>query len=160
VEPFDFESDERAVKARQEYKSIKAAPAQSRADYPAKRSEDGQSILQTIIMIVAGLVLVILLVLFARWLYHKVHSSSSQPTVSVTSQPNDSGTASNQPGTSTQAQPSNNSNTSKSSTSATPNSGLPNSGPGNVVAIFAGSTLAAAGLHYIVSLRRFNRTGR
>lgn len=33
---------------------------------------------------------------------------------------------------------------------------LPDSGPGGVVAIFVASSLAAAGLHYIVSVRRNN----
>jgi hypothetical protein len=41
------------------------------------------------------------------------------------------------------------------STSPTPSS-LPNNGPGEVIALFVGTSLAAAGLHYIVSLRRFN----
>lgn len=39
--------------------------------------------------------------------------------------------------------------------SPTPSS-LPNNGPGEVIALFVGSSLAAAGLHYIVSLRRLN----
>ena len=42
----------------------------------------------------------------------------------------------------------------KSNTPAPTPSQLPNNGPGNVVAIFITTSLAAAGLHYIISLRR------
>lgn len=35
-----------------------------------------------------------------------------------------------------------------------PTSQIPDSGPGDVMALFVGTTLAAAGLHYIVSVRR------
>jgi ABC-type Fe3+-siderophore transport system permease subunit len=156
VEPFDFESDERAVKAREEYKSLSPAPVRGRSDYPAHRSENGQSLSQTIIMIVVGIILVILLVLFARWLYHKVHHSSSS-TTSTNNQPAQPYTAPpKQSGAVSQPSPSNNSN---SGTANNQTGGLPNSGPGNVAAIFAGSALAAAGLHYIISLRRFNKNG-
>ncbi|MBX4190828.1 hypothetical protein KW794_01950, partial [Candidatus Saccharibacteria bacterium] len=58
----------------------------------------------------------------------------------------------------TSKQPSNQ-NSSSSSPSSNSGKSLPNNGPGNVIAIFAGSTLAAAGLHYIISLRRFNKYG-
>lgn len=34
---------------------------------------------------------------------------------------------------------------------------LPNNGPGNVMAVFVTTSLAAAGLHYIISLRRSQR---
>lgn len=125
--------------------------------------EDGQSLLQTIVMVIGAIILVILLVLFARWLYHEVHHSDQSNTGGTVQLPQES----TNPNTQTQPspnQPSNNSGGSSSSggqaSSTSQNGGKPlaNTGPGNVAAVFAGSTLAAAGLHYIISLRRFSRS--
>jgi ABC-type antimicrobial peptide transport system permease subunit len=148
VELFDHESDKRALKAREEYKISRAQSSETTVENEPRPSEDGQSLLQTIIMVIGGLILVILLVLFARWLYHKVHHSD-QNTVSINQPAQPYSSPSNQPAVTPPSpnQPGNPANT---------NSGLPNSGPGNVIAIFAASTLATAGLHYIISLRRFS----
>lgn len=128
----------------------------------AQASEEGQSVLQLIIMVAVGIILVVLLVLFARWVYHKAHhvtqttNTSSNQAVRSFDNPGSSQPANN-------SQPSTNSGSSSSgsnsSAATTQNGPLPNSGPGNVAAIFAGSALAAAGLHYIISLRRFNKNG-
>ena len=124
-------------------------------------SEGGQSILQAIIMVIGAIILVILLVLFARWIYHKVHNDQSK-TAGVSQLPQPSSSNQSQPET---GQPSGNqgstatSNNSPSQPAANPGKPLANTGPGNVAAVFAGSTLAAAGLHYIISLRRFNKYG-
>jgi hypothetical protein len=128
---------------------------------PHQRREEGQSILQTIIMVIGGIILVILLVLFARWVYHKVHNND-QINTSGTVQAPEYSSGSNQSGASTQPSTQNNPSSSSSSTSGSSSQNgktITNTGPGNVVAVFAGTTLAAAGLHYIISLRRFNKNG-
>lgn len=117
--------------------------------------EDGQSPLQAIIMIIGAIILVILLVLLARWIYHAVHHTD-QTTTGVTIQaPNESG-GSNKSGANKQPSGSSNPAQGGNTTSTSNKNGknLANTGPGNVVAIFAGSTLAAAGLHYIISVRK------
>jgi hypothetical protein len=116
--------------------------------------EDGQSLVQTIVMIIGGIILVILLVLFARWIYHAVHHSDQTNTVGINQAPQEPSSPSTQSGNN---QPSNNTGNSGSSNSSTQNQPITNTGPGNVAAIFAGSTLAAAGLHYIISLRKQSR---
>jgi cytoskeletal protein RodZ len=122
------------------------------------QKEDGQSLVQTIVMIIGAIILIILLVLFARWVYHKVNSDQSD-TAGTSQLPPESSSPSSQSGVSTQ--PSTSSTPSAGSTAPTTNQNgqIANTGPGNVVAIFAGSTLAAAGLHYIISLRKFNKRG-
>jgi cytoskeletal protein RodZ len=109
-----------------------------------------------------AVIVVILLVLFARWLYHVAHNNS-QPTQTGTASQSQSSSSlkkqtSKQPQSSSSAarssSASSSSNSSTSSTSSNSNKNLPNSGAGNVIVIFAGASLAAAGLHYMVSLRR------
>jgi hypothetical protein len=129
---------------------------------PHRRQEDGQSLIQTIVMIIGGIILVILLVLFARWVYHKAHHSDTAPTVGTSQLPQQSSTGQSQSALNQQLnnQSSSGSGNSQPSTGTNQNGkAITNTGPGNVAAIFAGSTLAAAGLHYIISLRRFNQRG-
>lgn len=124
--------------------------------------EDGQSLLQTIIMVIGAIILVILLVLFARWIYHKVNGSSSAPSGTISQPSEQSNPTNNQSGTNPQSggqsTPSAGGNSSPQAGS-NQNKTITNTGPGNVAAVFAASTLAAAGLHYIISLRRFNKYG-
>lgn len=123
--------------------------------------EDGQSLVQTIIMVIGAIILVVLLVLFARWIYHKVHSDQTS-TTGTSQSPLSTGSNQAQPGVNQQpARPSNPGTSNGTSPQSAPNQNktITNTGPGNVVAVFAGSTLAAAGLHYIISLRRFNKYG-
>lgn len=95
-----------------------------------------------------------------RWIYHKVHkSNNAQPAPA-------SGGKVPQAPTSTNKQSGASSSTNKPSTSSgqssssqpptsTPQGGqITNTGPGDVIAIFVASSLAAAALHYIISLRR------
>jgi cytoskeletal protein RodZ len=135
-------------------------------------NEHGQSWPQIIAAIVVAIVLIVLLVLLARWVYHRVHSNS--PTVPNTSSANSQKLSSNNspaPG----ASPANpNSRSSAGSSSSNPgsppsssssnnqnsppaNQKITNTGPGNVIAIFVGASLASAGLHFIINLRRANR---
>ena len=129
-----------------------------------------------LIYIVLALAVAVLVVLAGRWVYHKVHNTSGSNPVPVAPQgtsqgvisPNDtnksqSGSSSGSSGSG--GSKSNNSN----STNNTNNSGgttarpspspdnLPNNGPGDVAALFVGSSLVASGLHYIVSQRRASR---
>lgn len=128
---------------------------------PHREREDGQSMVQTIIMVIGAIILVVLLVLFARWIYHKVHNSSAEDTSAGTLQLPESGNTYNPQSNTNQPTGSPNSTTTPpaSNPQTTGGKSIANTGPGNVVAVFAASTLAAAGLHYIVSLRRFNKFG-
>lgn len=133
---------------------------------PVKHQEHGQAWLRTLVSILVGLILIVLIVLLARWIYHKAHHSSVTVTTPPTSQnspaQSSSGAASgSQPASNTsrsgQPAPANNSNPSAPAATNSSNN-LPNSGPGDVAAVFAGTSLAVAGLHYIVSVRRFGRS--
>jgi len=108
----------------------------------------GQSVLRVIIIVVIAVVLFVAIVLLARWVYHKSHHKA-QPAV-ATSQKTPA-SSSKQPTSGAQPASGNSSTTQPDST--------PNTGPGNVVAIFVGSSLVAAGLHYIISVRRFSKNG-
>lgn len=95
-----------------------------------------------------------MIVFGGRWLYHKVkHTNSVKPVAAGNNVPSaNTSTNSAQSQTSTQS-----SSTSSSSTSIQDsNTGttLPNSGPGDVVAIFVGTSILVGGLHYVVGLRR------
>jgi len=117
--------------------------------------EEGQTLLPTILWALAAVVLIFLLVLFARWVYHATRNNTATtppttvraPTRSSTEEKNqarENRQSDNQTATNNTENPSNTGN----------NSQLPNGGPGDIAAIFAGSSFAAAALHYIVSLRR------
>jgi cytoskeletal protein RodZ len=153
VELFDSQANQ-AVATRQDDDLLVSEPADDLEVYRIHKPEDGQSLVQTIIMIIGGIILVVLLVLFARWVYHKVHNTDNAANTSGTLQINEPSSSSNpKPNTTTSPTPS-------STPQTTPqNNALPNNGPGNVIALFAGATLATAGLHYIISVRRFNKSG-
>jgi cytoskeletal protein RodZ len=133
---------------------------------PLNREEHGQTWLRTLVSILVGLILIVLIVFLARWIYHKAHNSSVTVTTPPTSQnapaPSSNNTSGSQPANTKPATaapattPPNGSASSPAPAAA--NSNLPNSGPGAVAAIFAGTSLAAAGLHYVINLRRLNRS--
>jgi cytoskeletal protein RodZ len=111
------------------------------------------------LILLAALVAVLIistgLVFAGRWVYRSVHHKSAQPPVSqpvstnktaYPKRPSGSGTQNTpQPSPTTQPSPSASNNQTGS---------LPQNGPGNVVALFVGTALTAAGLHYLVNLRR------
>ena len=140
-------------------------PRYHTASLPVERTEQGHSWVQVLGVIIAGVILVILLVLLARWVYHKSHNKVVR--TPTTSQSSETGSAVRpQSGAQSAAGASNNSastNTSGSASNAqkssttTSSSGLPNTGAGNVAGLFVGASLTAAGLHYIVSVRRSAR---
>jgi cytoskeletal protein RodZ len=163
VELLENEPEETGILAEPE-------PRYHTAVLPAEKTEHGQGIVRTLASILIGLILVVLIVLLARWIYHRVHHATvNTPSVNAPAQPNNSSpltvngsspaaSGSTRPGTSNP--PASTPAPSSSSTPNTPSSTagtLPNNGPGDVAAIFAGTSLAAAGLHYIISVRRFSR---
>jgi hypothetical protein len=109
-------------------------------------------LLRILAWIIGVAIIAFLIVLLARWIYHKSHHAV-QPAPAVTKKLPASSNSSNKtparPQTSTPAPSS-----PSPSNSAPPNSNLPNSGPGQTAAIFASTSLAAAGIHYIVASRR------
>jgi cytoskeletal protein RodZ len=135
-------------------------PRYHTAILPVEKSEHGQSIVRILASILVGLILIVLIVLLARWIYHKAHHASENVPPSTTlkvpassSKPTNNN-AQPQPGTGTPptASPNNASNPPTGS-----NTQITNTGPGDVAAIFVGTTLAAAGLHYILNVRKFSR---
>jgi cytoskeletal protein RodZ len=134
---------------------------------PAQPKQEGQSRPQVIGGVIAAIILIVLLVLLGRFIYHKVNNSPAK-NVSVTTQPSPQTSSSSTQSGSSSGSSASGSSTSGSSSSTAPNSSgrtapiastgkLPNNGPGSTVAIFAVSSLAAAGLHYIISLRRSSK---
>ncbi|MEX1995292.1 MAG: hypothetical protein WD887_00745 [Candidatus Saccharimonadales bacterium] len=119
--------------------------------------------LRAAISLIVLILILIGLFLGGRWLYNTIFNDSNTPAPQVSGP----GTA---PATGqTQAEKDREKNQTSGSpargdrdgqsptvASRTPATGgeLPNSGPGSVLAIFVGASLAATALHYIVSLRR------
>jgi cytoskeletal protein RodZ len=133
-------------------------PRYHTASLPTEKTEHGQSIIQILAAVLAGLILIVLIVLLARWIYHKAHHASVATPTPSTSQKTPATSYNNhtsgaQPSSSSSSAPA----TNNPASSAPSNTQITNTGPGDVAAIFAGVTLAAAGLHYIISLRRFSR---
>lgn len=104
-----------------------------------------------IVLIAIILLAAFLILLFARWIYQKVNDKSEPPAKPVNqAAPRDNLLSEEEK----RAQQQNN----VAQTAPNPNT-VPNSGPGNVIGVFAFSSLAAGGLHYIISVRRFNKSG-
>jgi hypothetical protein len=129
-------------------------------DLPPSRSSDeftsdqeppiGRNWLPLVLYFIGAMIVALILVLGARAIYHSAHKKKSGNTTS-TSQSSAPQTQQHAPN-SGQPKSSNQQNT-KNNPPATPNS-LPNNGPGNVIALFIGTSLAAAGLHYVITVRR------
>jgi uncharacterized membrane protein YgcG len=127
-----------------------------------------------LIYLVLALVVATLVVLAGRWVYHKVSNNSGPTPTAVAPQSTKQGTstspASPAPsgsgsGNSSQNKSSGNSSGGSSNPSGSSSSGgsstpspqptsLPNNGPGQVIALFAGTTFVAATLHYLGAMRR------
>lgn len=104
-----------------------------------------------VVLIAVILLAALLILLFARWIYQKVNDKSEPPAKPVNqAAPRDNLS----PEEEARAPQQNSTN----QTAPNPNT-VPNSGPGNVIGVFAFSSLAAGGLHYIISVRRFNKSG-
>lgn len=128
------------------------------ATMPVERTEHGQTWVRLIASILGALILIVLIVLLARWIYHASHSKAVPTPAASQNTPAKSAANSNNT-----AQPAPNAAnpSARPGTSAgtvTPNGPqITNTGPGNTAAIFVGASLAAAGLHYIISVRRFSK---
>jgi hypothetical protein len=122
--------------------------------------------LHLFLYIITALIFAFFFVLAGRWVYHKAHRSSSvnvtpasnhvpTPPGSKAPSSSTSNTQNSQPSGSSTAGTTNNP-TSPSTTPAQPpkSTPLPNSGPGDTVAIFIGTSLLIGGTHFIVSLYR------
>lgn len=121
--------------------------------------------------LLAAAVIIVLLILLALWIFHgsgSKNDANHKPAPSGTAAGRSSSSGSSLlPGDNNSGRPGNTSNGGQrgpSKNSASPSnqngsknlgaSNLSNSGPGDTLALFTGVTLAAAGLHYVVRLRR------
>ncbi len=127
------------------------------------KNQHGLAWVRLVLTIFAAIVLIVLIVMLARWIYHKTHhktvtvpTTSQTAPVKSTSTPTTSAPTSNT--NSSASQPTNTSTTPTTSTTPVNSTQITNTGPGNVAGLFVGASLAAAGLHYIISLRRLNKT--
>lgn len=113
-----------------------------------------RSWLMFLIYILIAFVFAIAIVLFGRWAYHRVHKSNQPASTSQTQKPATTpSTSSTAPApTQNSNSTSQSSNSSSSSTSAATQT--PNTGPGNVIALFIGASVLVGGLHYVLSARR------
>ena len=112
-----------------------------------------------VIYLIIALLVAGLLVFGARGIYRHYHKSATKtvqankrPTEPATNAPGSSNTTNSSSGSKNNSSPQS-ANSQSASTSGT----LPNSGPGQVVGLFIGASLAAAGLHYVINLRRNSR---
>ncbi|MBA3757983.1 hypothetical protein H0X09_03955 [Candidatus Saccharibacteria bacterium] len=101
----------------------------------------------------AALLIALILFYVGRWAYRSIIGNDAEPTpvapIKQDSSPTQQG-ANPQSGTlPTQG--------SGPSPSPNPPSTIVDSGPGDIAALFIGTSLAAAGLHYVISLRRSAR---
>lgn len=110
---------------------------------------DGQPWLRILGAVLAAIIILFLLAILARWIYHLVTNDNQPAPPTSQNNPASSGQK-KQPGATNTPAPSDNSGSSATGG----NQNLPNNGPGDVAAIFVGVSLAAAGLHFIYSLRK------
>jgi hypothetical protein len=115
------------------------------------RTEVGQSWLPLLGYFLAAILVAIIVVFGARAIYHAAHKKNTSatqinptPPPQISSGSQSTSTDQNKQGNNTPPTP-----------SPSPTS-LPNNGPGDVIALFVGTSLVATGLHYIVALRRNN----
>jgi cell division protein FtsN len=154
VELIDSEKDESTPLAE---------PEQRYRPLTTEKNGRGQNWLRLLVAGLIGVILVILIVLFARWVYHKTHHKvQPAPTVSQNTPAkasNNNNVSGAQPSNNSSSQSSGNPSNTTGTSGSTSNTQITNTGPGDVAAIFAGTALAAAGLHYIISIRRFGKPG-
>jgi hypothetical protein len=98
------------------------------------------------IYILVALAFAILVVLFGRWVYHRIHKSN-QPAPST----NQTNVTPATPSTPQNQSPNPNPNTSQSNPQPTQ---VANTGPGNVIALFVGTAILVGGIHFVLSVRR------
>ena len=131
---------------------------------PASRTSDefietddhqvGQTWLPLLGYFLAAIVVAVLVVLGARAIYHAVKNEKKTPTTTVNPTSPPQIPSGNQPGSPSPSPPNPNKPKNTAPSPSPSPSSLPNNGPGDVIALFVGTSLAAAGLHYIVTVRR------
>jgi predicted lipid-binding transport protein (Tim44 family) len=146
------------IQSEQPNTPVEAEPRYHTASLPADKTEHGQTWLRTLATIIVGVVLVVLIVLLARWIYHKSHHAAVS-TPNTSQQSAASSSAKNATGAQPAANSSNPSAPQPSSNPTAANSQITNTGPGDVATIFVTTSLAAAGLHYIINVRRTSNNG-
>ncbi len=127
---------------------------------------EGRRWLTLIIYLLLALLIALLVVFGGRWIYHQIHHSSApQPApVSVNTTPpppspntsSENKTSENKNSSSSSSSQSSSSSSSSGSTGSQPDqsNGISNTGPGDVAALFFGTSAIAAALHYVINLRR------
>jgi cytoskeletal protein RodZ len=139
----------------------------------------GRRLVTLLIYIVLALVVATLVVFAGRWVYHKFSNNSAPAPTTVSPKSTNQGIktptpvpspTSKAPGTATAppatppssssssgAKKSSGSSTAPTTTTPTPAptpTSLPNNGPGEIIALFIGSSFAAGFLHFTVKLRK------
>jgi cytoskeletal protein RodZ len=133
----------------------------------------GRRIITLLIYVVLALAVAALVVFAGRWIYHKVSNNDSNPAPTTISTPSTSQKSTSSPPTasptptskapttytspqpttppssSTKSKPSTTSPTASTPTPTT----LPNNGPGEIIALFIGTSFVAAFLHFTIKLR-------
>lgn len=114
--------------------------------------EEGRHWLRPWIYGILALAVVVLVVFGGRWIYHQASKPISKPTPTRPTSPPPSPTTkpTQPPSTAPSGQ-------SAGQTAAGQGGQITETGPGDVVAIFIGASLAAAALHYIYQLRKPTR---
>lgn len=124
-----------------------------KSEPPAKDSGSGQAVVRIVALVLAAIIIVILLIILARWIYHVAHHNSAPAasnSSSANKQPALPGAQSGARGT-----PAGGNKPSANSKTAPAGGGkIADTGPGDVAGLFIGATLAAAALHFIISVRR------
>jgi uncharacterized membrane protein YraQ (UPF0718 family) len=134
-------------------------PSESQVEYP---NRTGRRWPVLVAYVIAALLVATAVVFIGRWVYHQVSNSDDSKNVSTRQgikstnpsqqAPAQSAAPKNPSGNGTATPPS------KSGSPASPSPGnLPNNGPGEVIALFIGSSAIAATLHYAVTTRRLER---
>lgn len=108
--------------------------------------EPGHNWLRIIGMILAAIVVSVLLIFVARWIYQSF-TDDNAPTTTQNPRPSEGNKAPAGQG------PQQTANPAPQNQPAGGGNALPNSGPEHVAALFAGSSLIGAGVHYAVTRR-------
>lgn len=120
--------------------------------------DGGRNWLRLVGMVIVAIIIAILLIFAARWIYNAITDNDARRP--GTGQQADDDELPTRPGeekNKTDSKPvtsSTNTGTQPGSQPSGTSGQLPNSGPAHVAAVFAGSSLAGASLHYILSRKR------
>lgn len=131
-------------------------PVETDEDEEVETTSDRGALNSNVIRGIIAVVVIILLVLGGRFLHHQLtkndKTGAGPSTAANVKQPG----TNPQSGASTQGSGSTSSGTSSATTSSGTSGSatqVPNTGPGNVLAIFVGASFIVAGLHYAISRR-------